>query len=213
MHFRNIDKDGRTELMYYSQEYNLPMLSQNLIEKLEQTKLFSPFQKAQLIQLTTGTRHTTEIWNKDSNIEDIFQFLIDFPFHLTKLSFNKKIKLENNVISYENFTVIQVSASDYIKKYIENYWQTFSSYDQGILYGYPSTSIAAFNYLIERHPFTGEERNRYTVSMESIGPGIYSKKFFDAEKDFYEEIWLKIKGISQEICNQCENYLNTNLYQ
>jgi hypothetical protein len=74
------------------------------------------------------------------------------------------------------------------------------------MYGYPTTSISAFALMIERHNFIGTERKKYSTPMEAIGPGIYSKIFFESEKTYYEDIWKKIKLLSKKICAECEEF-------
>jgi hypothetical protein len=205
MHFRNIDKDSRSDLVNFPQNYFLPKLDNNQIILLEETNLISPYQKAQILQLTTGTRQTTEVWSKENNPEELEIFFKKLPFFTSTISYIKK----ENKVNFENFVelkVLQVSVSDYVSKYIHNYWQTFSLYDQGVLYGYPVTTISAFAYFIERHNFLGEKRKEYTTAMEAIGPGIYSKIFFEDEKKHYEKIWELISNTSPKIAEECKKY-------
>lgn len=219
MHFRNTDKDGRLHLIEYPQSYKLPVLNKAQVELLENASIIKPFMKAQLLQLTTGTRATTELWtteteisqynnvllvSKESSLKDIEVLLSKLPFFYSRISLVRKLKTPKDTATFEKLTLIQVSISDYVDKYINNYWQTFSSYDQGVLYGYPTTTISAFSNLIERYPFTTKERLNYTPAMESIGPGIYSKKFFDAERSYYDDLWDTLRGISSKITNACE---------
>jgi transposase len=206
MHFRNIDRDSRSDLLNFNQKYKLPQLSQKQILNLENTSLISSYQKAQLLQLTTGTRQTTEIWNKQYDLSDLEVFLNDFPFFVSRVSYTKESQTDNKNIKFRTVTILQVSSSEYINNYINNYWQTFSLYDQGVMYGYPTTSISAFALMIERHNFIGTERKKYSTPMEAIGPGIYSKIFFESEKTYYEDIWKKIKLLSKKICAECEEF-------
>jgi hypothetical protein len=80
MHFRNIDKDSRSDLINFPQNYFLPKLDNNQIILLEETNLISPYQKAQILQLTTGTRQTTEVWSKENNLEELEIFFKKLPF-------------------------------------------------------------------------------------------------------------------------------------
>jgi hypothetical protein len=218
MHFRNTDRDGRLGLIDYQHDFVTPYLTKTQIKLIENSKAINPFIKAQILQLTTGTRTTTEVWtdelelakskhflvSKEVVLKEIEMLLDKLPFVCSRVSTFRKTHAASDGKAFEKMVLIQVSISEYVDKYIQNYWQTFSSYEHGVLYGYPTSSISAFLYLTKRYPTDVKKRDKYTVAMEAIGPGIYSEQFFKEEKSYYDRIWKQLKKISPDIVRQCE---------
>jgi len=103
-----------------------------------------------------------------------------------------------------------VSRNEYIDKYIGNYWHTFTDYEIGIIYGYPTTCIQAFVKMLERYDVPDNEIMKfYTQAMIFIGCGWYSKDFFEQEKEHYDRIWEQIRNISPTLVEQAEEEYTT----
>lgn len=215
MHFNS--KDRRLHLFDYVTEYKDVKLNQEQVQMIENTDLLFLREKLAFMQLMTNTRMTIEvgyatksilnsqtgIYEKTADdIAKLDEFLSQLPYPFRMLEFFKKSRNEGY---FEKYKLFMVSASDYIDKYIGNYWHTFTEYEIGLMYGYPNTAILAYVKMLERYPsLEANYRLNYTTAMEYIGCGIYSKQFFEQEKAYYEKIWEQIRLISPKLVEQAE---------
>jgi hypothetical protein len=216
MHFHNTDV-AWSNILGTSRQFTRIELTSNQIKLIENAEFILPGHKAQLIQLATGSRLTTELWPKryvydqrndkyvpnSAEVELIRSFLKNLPFFVSEIELERPMKREDRPQeATENSLMFQISTSQIVDNFIRSYWKTFSSFEQGALYGYPTTAILAFMNLTKRFPL--EKRAAYTVAMNSIGPGFYSDEFFEDEKSHYEDEWRKISTLSPEIARECE---------
>ena len=187
---------------------------------LEETPDLTLHEKLNLLQLQLKTRMSVEVGyryksvlnietglyeKKSEDLAEIEKSLKQLPYPYRKISF---VMQSRNQGYYDQYHLFMVSRNDYIDKYIGNYWQTFTDYEIGVIYGYPATCIQAFVKMLERYPALDEEqRTEYTPAMEYIGCGWYSKDFFEQEKEHYNKIWEQIRSISPTLVRQAEEEL------
>lgn len=210
---------SRIYLKDYNQSYTKVGLSKDIIKMIEDTDLLDMHEKLTILQLPTYTRMAVEtgyeLINKREKFKDgIYripkkhldqheEFLKKLPYPYTKVSVLRKGRNIDN--AFEEEVLYMVCATDYIKNYINNYWQTFRDYEFGVIYGYPTTAILAYLKMIEPYPFLDYEmRANYSTCMQYIGCGIYSKLFFEKEKVYYEDIWRQIKEVSPKLAQLAE---------
>lgn len=217
MHFKSTE-NSRQEISFIKHTYEFYNLSSAEIKHIEKSDFILSGHKAQLLQLTTGTRMTMELWPKQyeldskrgiyvANKEEVAMlevFLKALPFPYRKLTYYRESDQEDFL---KESLMFQISANVFVDEYISNYWQTFSAYEQGVLYGYPTTSILAFLSILERFPISN--RLAYTPAMTFIGPGIYSKSFVEEEKSYYEKIWKTLEEMSPNIIDECKNSITS----
>lgn len=220
MTFNSPDK-SRDSLVDYPQTHDSIVLNDHDIKRIEDTKLLGLHEKLILLQLSTHTRMAVETGyelidkrEKDQNgfyyvpqsaLDEHEKFLDKLPYPYVKTEIFRKGR--NPEKTFEREVLYMVCANTYIKEYISNYWQTFRDYEFGVIYGYPTSAILAYLNMLERHPFLGEGRNNYSTSMEYIGCGIYSKLFFEKEKQYYDQIWDAINRLSPKLIEEAENEL------
>jgi hypothetical protein len=204
----------RNDLIGYPENYVKPKLTKECISLIENTKLLGLHEKLILLQLQTETRMAVEsgyeLRNypiKDHNghfiapkdkCADHEDFLNQLPYPYVKVETIR----ENRHIkgTYERVFLYMVCINNLTREYISNYYQTFRDYEYGVIYGYPISAIQAYIKMLERHQLPDFEHvYDYTVAMKYIGPGFYSKKFFNEEKEYYNKIWKQLKDISPKL--------------
>ncbi|MBU1083013.1 hypothetical protein KKE14_01050 [Patescibacteria group bacterium] len=88
---------------------------------------------------------------------------------------------------------IQVSANQVIHQFVKQNSKTMSSFEAGLLYGYPPTAVLAFMNLIPRKAGGMYHPADYWFSL------VRSKDWNTEERQYYRKIFQNIKRISPKI--------------
>lgn len=169
------------------------------------SQLFSTGEKLEIICVMCGIKSSSEVYkqiryqfDKSSALEipnkkDLS--IIQKELINSKLLFLKRefMKLNKNTQKIRKFTWFQICANDAVKVLYEKYADTISEYEEGVIYGFPTTAIRAFAGLEESHVPKIDHPALYYFG------GVYSRSNWKNERKEYLRWWQKIKNLSPDI--------------
>jgi hypothetical protein len=180
------------------------LLTPQHVKIIENTNSLSLGEKYQLILISLGMKLTTEIYSKINyrfdeksdtelseakDIQVIKEMLASLPFPFYEERYTKLNRLSDRK---REFSWFQVSLNSAVAIFVKDYAETFSEFEDGILYGYPNTAIRAFCGLIERR-YQPISIARYFLA------GVGSKDFWDQEEEYFTAWWNAIGTISPKL--------------
>lgn len=174
------------------------------------SQLFSTGEKLEIICVMCGIKSSSEVYkqiryqfDKSSALEipnkkDLS--IIQKELINSKLLFLKRefMKLNKNTQKIRKFTWFQICANDAVKVLYEKYADTISEYEEGVIYGFPTTAIRAFAGLEESHVPKIDHPALYYFG------GVYSRSNWKNERMEYLRWWKIINKISPDIIQIAE---------
>jgi hypothetical protein len=177
---------------------------------IEETQLLSLGEKIELLLVSMGNKLTTEIYssikyefnkqkkreiaNKTSltNLSVLFKQL-PFEFFVDqKEMINKKTGKQQTWIWF------QVSVNEAVQRFLKDFGEDLTEYEEGVLYGFPMSAIRAFGGLIEQDETQQNSPAHYFLA------GVGSREFSEKEGQYYLDLWNELKKISPVIIDQAE---------
>lgn len=186
---------------------NLTKFQINLIES---STIISLAEKIELFLLSLGNKLTTELYmrveynwsikdkkeianNKDLlNLENL---LSQLPFEYFKDSLSKKNRQNGK---QQKFIWYQVSINKTVYKFMKNYPDDMTEFEEGILYGFPLSAIRAFAGLIKENRPNHTPENYYLA-------GVCSADFIDDEQEYYQKWWKRLAKLSPKTIKKAES--------
>lgn len=181
---------------------------------IETTHVFSLGEKLELLLVALGNKLTTELfrtisykWNFETKSElPESKDLLSIEHVLTQLPFiffkDQITKINRQTGRNQCLNWWQVSVNETVSKFMKQYPDDLTEFEEGILYGFPISAIRAFSQLIEaRH----ETPNAATFYLA----GWCSADFWDDEQAYYQLWWERIRKLSPTLVNQAEAAFNT----
>jgi hypothetical protein len=185
-------------------------LTTKQIKLIEETQLLSLGEKIELLLVSMGNKLTTEIYssikyefnkqkkreiaNKTSltNLSVLFKQL-PFEFFVDqKEMINKKTGKQQTWIWF------QVSVNEAVQRFLKDFGEDLTEYEEGVLYGFPMSAIRAFGGLIEQDETQQNSPAHYFLA------GVGSREFSEKEGQYYLDLWNELKKISPVIIDQAE---------
>ena len=206
---------SRIKFFHLKQDFKKVKFNKEQIKLLEKTDLLTIQEKLCILQFSTGTRFATTIplspskINSESDIlepskKDIknFKNLIK-KLGLNYVTYNLFQKDEKN--NYKLYLLMYVCANKYTYNFLREYIGKISAFDDGVLFGYPTTAMQSFIKIRKRLDFV--ERTKHAGhGLYLIGPGACSLEYFEEENNYYNKIWEELKDYSKLLVKEGEKF-------
>ena len=163
-------------------------LTSEKLRALEETSTLTPGEKIDIILIAAGKKMVSEVGlnNKDTTLAE--RFLDDLGMAWQHEEHGERGRW------------ITIATNRALLKYVNERREILSEVEIGALYGFPVTHSLAFTGV-----FDEKNRTDKTIQGFYLG-GVYSEKYFDNEKSYFDDIWKSVVKISPAIEKQAIEY-------
>lgn len=167
----------------------LPVLNSKKIRLIENSTFLTTSEKKELLLILLGYKFVGELKSINETKKIKLLKTLELKYFINSYMHSKKGKLK----------WLQISVNKKINQFIKKHSNSMSAFEVGLLYGYPSTAILAFQNLIPRQ--TTPSKNKlidYWFGM------VRSKQYYKDEQKYLENVLNIIKKASPKIYKELE---------
>lgn len=154
-------------------------------------------EKIHLLLILTRKKWVTELKVKDKRCYKDKIFCVNKLLEQLGLVYAKNWRVKSNG---ERIEWVQVAANKRILHYVLRRRCGPTSFEAGILYGFPVTAVLGFMELIPKKMTKSSKKHPAFYYLS----GVYSKEYFIEEEWYFLQLWDDLKEVSPKIVDEAE---------
>jgi len=212
MYYQNSEDVRQGKFASFHKDFSVKkqLLSEKHVDLIASSNIFTLQEKLRLLELVSSSsfRVATDIGVSLSErcsvetgkytildetiLKHLTNELSNLPFYFTRINASR---VDNETGKLNYLSLFMISPNEFCIEYIKNFHQSFGAYEHGIINGYPTSTIQAYLTFLERLDNRILDAET-TIATNFIGPGYYSKNFWDIEKLHYDKILQDVTNIA-----------------